>query len=107
MNLHRPVWRRFAGGFCFAAMICSAAEPPHTALLQTEKLRVIIADNESFGPTHRAGYNGVAEMALAREGRNVFVPQYAGLNLEHIFSGDARSFAWNIFLIKPSSTDRE
>jgi hypothetical protein len=97
MSFHSPVWPRLAVGFCFAAMACSAAEAPHTALVQSEKLRVVVADNEAYGPVHRAGYNGVAELARIGEGRNLFVPQYAGLNLEHIFSGDARSFGWNIF----------
>lgn len=70
----------------------------HTARVETEQLRVVIADNEPYGPTHRAGYNGVAELSLQAAGaKNLFVPQYAGLNLEHIFSGDAQSFGWNIF----------
>lgn len=69
----------------------------HTAHLQTEKLRAVVADNEAFGPTHRAGYNGVAELSLTNNSANLFVPQYAGLNFEHIFSGDAKSFGWNIF----------
>ena len=69
----------------------------HIARLETDKLRAVIADNEAFGDTHRAGYNGVAELRHTNDSRNLFVPQYAGLNLEHIFSGDAQSFGWNIF----------
>jgi hypothetical protein len=70
----------------------------HTARVETAALRVVIADNEAFGPSHRAGYNGVAELTLHTSGGgNLFVPAYAGLNLEHIFSGDSASFAWNIF----------
>jgi len=76
----------------------SAADSEHTASVETESLRVVIADNEAFGPAHRAGYNGVAELSLSGTGaKNLFVPNYAGLNLEHIFSGDSSSFGWNIF----------
>ena len=69
----------------------------HTARIDTDKLRVLFADNEAFGANHRAGYNGVAELTLANDPRNLFVPQVAGLNLEHIFSGDAASFGGNPF----------
>lgn len=70
----------------------------HPARLDTEKLHVVIADNEAFGAEHRAGYNGVAELRLGPGNQtNLFVPNYAGLNLEHVFSGDATSFGWNIF----------
>lgn len=70
----------------------------HTARIETQSLLVVIADNESYGPAHRAGYNGVAELTLAGDSpRNLFVAPYAGLNLEHIFSGDAETFGWNIF----------
>ena len=70
----------------------------HTARLDTTKLKVVIANNEAYGPEHKAGYNGVAELRLAPgEQKSLFVPNYAGLNLEHIFSGDAASYDWNIF----------
>jgi hypothetical protein len=70
----------------------------HTARVKTESLRVILADNAAFGPVHRAGYNGVAELALASPGaKNLFVPAVSGLNFEHIFSGDSSSYSWNIF----------
>ena len=80
-----------------AAMIGWSAESLHTAILQTDNLRVLVADNEFFSPNHRAGYSGIAELKRAGEQRNLFVPQVAGLNFEHIFSGDAGSFGWNIF----------
>lgn len=38
-------------------------------------------------PAHRAGYNGVASLAHARNPRNLFVGAVAGLNFEHIHDG--------------------
>jgi len=77
---------------------CGEAAVEHTARLETDRLRVVIADNEAYGSDHRAGYNGVAELRLKPgDEKNLFVPNYAGLNLEHVFSGDATSFGWNIF----------
>jgi hypothetical protein len=69
----------------------------HGARIDTAQLRILIADNEPLGAEHRGGYNGVAELKRPGDSHNLFVPQYAGLNLEHVFSGDAESFAWNIF----------
>jgi hypothetical protein len=70
----------------------------HAACLDTEKLHVVITDNEAYGTEHKGGYNGVAELRLGPGNQeNLFVPNYAGLNLEHVFSGDATSFGWNIF----------
>jgi len=80
-------------GYCSAGL---AAE--HAAHVETPSLRVVISDNEASGPVHRAGYNGVAELSLAAPGaKNLFVPPFAGLNFEHIFSGDSSSFGWDIF----------
>ncbi|HEY0552595.1 MAG TPA: hypothetical protein VGF13_23550 [Verrucomicrobiae bacterium] len=69
----------------------------HIARVERDKLRIVIVDNEAFAPDHRAGYSGVAELVRSSDGRNVFVPPFAGLNFEHIFSGDAESFGWNVF----------
>jgi len=70
----------------------------HTARIETPALCVVIADNGAHPPEHEAGYNGVAELRLgAWSEPNLFVPMYAGLNLEHVFSGDADSFGWDIF----------
>ena len=78
----------------------SASEPTvrHQARLVTPALEVVIADNEGFAPAHNAGYSGVADLRWPGPGSsNVFVPFYAGLNFEHIFSGDAASYGWHIF----------
>jgi hypothetical protein len=76
----------------------NASSVEHTAHLETIPLRLVIADNEPFPPHHAAGYNGVADLRLTSgNATNLFVDAYAGLNLEHIFSGDANSFAWHIF----------
>jgi hypothetical protein len=51
-------------------------------------LTVTFADNSAFGEHHRAGYNGIAELRHKEQPENVFVPLYAGFNLEHVFGGD-------------------
>ncbi len=81
-------------GFVLAAS--DASSGAGQARIDTGKLRLVIADNAAYGPTHRAGYNGVAELSLDG-GPNVFVPAVAGLNFEHIYSGDQNSFGWHIF----------
>jgi len=69
-----------------------------SAPLVDGKLGGVIAANEAYPPTHLSGYNGVAELRLAGDDQpNLFVPLYSGLNLEHIFSGDAASYRWHIF----------
>lgn len=76
----------------------NASEWPHTARLDTTTLRVVVADNEPYPPQHQPGYNGVAELRPAvGDSPNLFAPLFAGLNLEHIFSGDASSYSWHIF----------
>ena len=69
-----------------------------TAHLESEKLKIVIADNSSYGTLHRAGYSGIAELCFKGDrDSNLFVPFYAGLNFEHIFSGDSSSYGWNMF----------
>ncbi|MCB1120562.1 MAG: hypothetical protein KJT03_03355 [Verrucomicrobiae bacterium] len=49
-------------------------------------LTASFVDNAEHG-VHRAGYNGIASLRHRTSTRNLFVDKYAGLNLEHIFSG--------------------
>ena len=51
-------------------------------------LAVTFADNSAYGEHHRAGYNGIAELRHKSQSETIFVPLYAGFNLEHIFGGD-------------------
>ena len=52
-------------------------------------LSVTFVNNASYGALHRAGYNGIAELIHTAQDSNIFVPLYAGFNLEHIFDGDS------------------
>ncbi|MBR89861.1 MAG: hypothetical protein CMO66_01115 [Verrucomicrobiales bacterium] len=53
-------------------------------------LTALIGDNSAHEPSggHRAGYNGVWDFRHRQSSRSIFVPRYAGLNLEHIFNGE-------------------
>jgi len=51
-------------------------------------LTVSFVNNRPWGKEHAAGYNGLASMTHRQCNENVFVPAYAGFNLEHIFGGD-------------------
>jgi hypothetical protein len=52
-------------------------------------LKAVFIDNSSFGASHRAGYNGISELRHTLQDSSIFVPDYAGFNLEHIFGGDS------------------
>lgn len=58
--------------------------PKHT--ISVGDLTTTIVDNAEHG-VHRAGYNGIASLRHRTGTRSLFVEKYAGLNLEHIFSG--------------------
>ncbi len=54
--------------------------------LSVGDLTAVVGDNAEHGQ-HRAGYNGLWSLKHRSLDRNLFVPAYAGLNLEHIFDG--------------------
>jgi len=56
------------------------------AKFQVSRLHCVIGGNQSAGQ-HMAGYNGVHALMAPGQRRSAFVPQYAGLNLEHYFDG--------------------
>lgn len=57
--------------------------------LATGDITAVIADNEPHPELdgHKAGYNGVAKLTHVKRRENLFVPHYAGLNLELYFDG--------------------
>jgi hypothetical protein len=80
-----------------SAVACSFASPGRVPASQSQRashttltagdLAAVIGDNSAEGD-HRAGYNGAWSLRHATSSRNVFVPTVAGLNLEHIVSGE-------------------
>lgn len=66
------------------------------AALQSGELSCTIGNNAAK-EDHRAGYNGVFELTSIHQKENLFVPLYAGLNLEHVFDGSARGNDRDIF----------
>lgn len=71
------------------AMVGCRKRPIHAIELHGGDLTVTFVDNSALAPEHRAGYNGIARLVHAMEPEPIFVPTYAGFNLEHIFSGDS------------------
>ncbi len=57
--------------------------------IQHGAIKATFVDNMAFGPVHKEGYNGIAELYHLGQDSSVFVPFYAGFNLEHIFGGDS------------------
>lgn len=60
-----------------------------TVSIKNGNLKAIFIDNTDLPPNHSAGYNGIAELYHTDQDSTLFVPSYAGFNLEHIFSGDS------------------
>ena len=59
----------------------------HVARLAAGDIQAVVADNAPWPPHHRGGYNGIALLTHKAEPRSLFVPAYAGLNIEHILDG--------------------
>lgn len=56
--------------------------------IESGELKIVFVDNSEMPPDHKKGYNGIAELYHSQQDSNVFVPAFAGLNLEHIFNGE-------------------
>ena len=59
-------------------------------------LEAVIGDNADH-EGHRAGYNGIWSLRHKRSKRNLFVPAYAGFNLEHYFNGETEFLNNEVF----------
>ncbi len=63
----------------------------HYAVLKWGPIEMVVVDNSTVKdavlPDHRAGYSGIASLKHRQRAENLFVPQYAGLNFEHILDG--------------------
>ncbi len=73
----------------------NAVQAPGHTTLKAGELAAVVGDNSASVP-HRTGYNGVWSLQHRAGTRSLFVPSYAGLNLEHIVTGehleDSRTF---------------
>ena len=68
-----------------------------TLHLRSDKLKLVVANNEAYGEHHLAGYSGISELYLKGSDRNFFREASSGLNFEFISSGDSTSYDWNRF----------
>lgn len=59
-----------------------------TTVLEQGDLKAVFVDNNSYGK-HLKGYNGISELYHKNQDSTLFVPLFAGFNLEHIFDGDS------------------
>ncbi len=72
---------------CFCSMGNLIAQP--TVTLKKGDLKAVFVDNSAYGEHHRSGYNGISELYHVDQDSTLFVPLFAGVNLEHIFDGDS------------------
>jgi hypothetical protein len=84
--------RRFLGNatataICVPGTLAAINAAPGHLTLKSGDLTAFIGDNSAHGD-HRAGYNGVWSLTHSAGSRSIFVPAVAGLNLEHIISGE-------------------
>ena len=66
-------------------------------VLRRGPIKLVVVDNRAVTddalPDHKSGYSGIARLTHAKRAENLFVPQYAGLNFEHIHDGTVQDRA--------------
>ncbi len=60
-------------------------------IIKNGDIEATFIDNSAYGQLHRSGYNGISELRHTLQDSSIFVPNYAGFNLEHVFAGDSLS----------------
>ena len=69
---------------------CNYDEKEETPIIiSSGDLKAAFIDNDAYGDQHKKGYNGISELSHSAQDSSIFVPFYAGFNLEHIFGGDS------------------
>jgi len=74
--------------FIFQTCFQYSAYSQSTVTLDNGELKATFVDNSSYG-VHKEGYNGISELFHKDQDSTLFVPHFAGVNLEHIFGGDS------------------
>jgi len=73
-----------------AAFLAKAGYGEDYAHFRSQELQCLIGNNAPVSE-HRAGYNGIFHLTSIHQSKTIFVPAYAGFNLEHVFDGSAKS----------------
>jgi hypothetical protein len=68
----------------------------NSGTFRVSRLVCVIGNNAAAGE-HRAGYNGIFRMTAPGSEESVYVPAYAGVNLEHYFDARQRSAEPRVF----------
>jgi hypothetical protein len=76
------------------------------AKFSTSRLNCVIGNNVAWGEEHRAWYNGIFEMTSPDQPETVYVPSFAGFNLENFFDARPRHED-NAILFEPRAAAME
>lgn len=85
---------------CSVSLVTNKArsQGSDTLHLHSDKLELVISNQNAFGKYHASGYSGIAELYTKDDKtKNWVVPRDAWLNFEHIVSGDSTSYKGDSF----------
>jgi len=92
-------------GLLFLALPLRMVFGEDFAEFRTHELQCVIGNNAAMGEHHQ-GYNGVFRLTSIHQPESLFVPEWAGLNLEHYFDGSDAGKDQNI-LFEPRRSPME
>ncbi|MBN2329763.1 MAG: hypothetical protein JXR73_21660 [Candidatus Omnitrophica bacterium] len=82
------LWLAIIASIFSTSTICPVYSEDY-ALLQASEIQCLIGNNAPKDE-HQVGYNGLFRLTSIHQPKSIFVPSYAGLNLEHYFDGSSR-----------------